>query len=162
MILSNFLSRQKHDDSNPHEIIQILFNMQGLLQARYFNISEGLPGKYVIQTQSQVKSSGIKLPEVHGIGKSLDPNIQPEKQVAKPIAVTKVKDISQIKPMLGQGRIGLRHKIRTSISKPLMQGMEKPPPKGLLPGTSKIQDVVIPIPYYAILHVKSKGDTGTK
>ena len=27
MILSDFLSRQKHDDSNPHEIIPILFNM---------------------------------------------------------------------------------------------------------------------------------------
>ena len=27
MILSDFLSRQKHDDSNPHEIIHILFNM---------------------------------------------------------------------------------------------------------------------------------------
>ena len=27
MILSDFLSRQKHDDSNPHEIIPISFNM---------------------------------------------------------------------------------------------------------------------------------------
>ena len=30
MILSEFLSRQKYDDSNPHKIIPILFNMQGL------------------------------------------------------------------------------------------------------------------------------------
>ena len=28
MILSNFSSRQKHDDSNPHEIIPFSFNMQ--------------------------------------------------------------------------------------------------------------------------------------
>ena len=28
MILSNFLSRQKHNDSNPHEIIPISFNVQ--------------------------------------------------------------------------------------------------------------------------------------
>ena len=28
MILSNFLSRQKHDESNPHETIPILLNMQ--------------------------------------------------------------------------------------------------------------------------------------
>ena len=35
--------------------------------------------KYLVQTQSQAKSSGIKLAEVHGIGKGLDPNIQPEK-----------------------------------------------------------------------------------
>ena len=27
MILSDFLSRQKHDDSNPHEMIPILFNL---------------------------------------------------------------------------------------------------------------------------------------
>ena len=33
MILSDFLSRQKHDDSNPHEIIPISFNMQSILQA---------------------------------------------------------------------------------------------------------------------------------
>ena len=32
MILSDFLSRQVHDDSNPHEIIPISFNMQNILQ----------------------------------------------------------------------------------------------------------------------------------
>ena len=31
MILSDFLSRQKHDDSNPHEIIPISFNMHNIL-----------------------------------------------------------------------------------------------------------------------------------
>ena len=57
--------------------------------------------------QYQVKSSGIKLPEVHGIGKSLDPNIQLEKQVIKPIT-TKAKAVSQKKPRLEEGRVGLR------------------------------------------------------
>ena len=33
MIFSDFLSRQKHDDSNTYEIIQISFNMQGILQS---------------------------------------------------------------------------------------------------------------------------------
>ena len=28
MILSDFLSRQKHEDSNPHEVISISFNIQ--------------------------------------------------------------------------------------------------------------------------------------
>ena len=51
--------------------------------------------KYLVQTQSQVKSSGIKLPEVHGIGKGLEQNIQPDKQVIKPIVDTKMKEISQ-------------------------------------------------------------------
>ena len=36
--------------------------------------------KYLIQTYSQVKSSGIKLPEVHGVEKSLNPNLRSEKQ----------------------------------------------------------------------------------
>ena len=50
--------------------------MQGVLQDKYDNI--GNLGKYLVQTWSQAKSNGIKLPEVHGIGKSLDPNIQPD------------------------------------------------------------------------------------
>ena len=91
MILSNFLSRQKQDNSNPHEIIPISFNMQSVLYARYYNIDEDSSGRYLVQIQSQAKSSGIKLPEVHGIGKGLDPNIQPEKQIIKPMPVTKVK-----------------------------------------------------------------------
>ena len=37
-------------------------------------------GKYLIQTCSQAKTSGIKLPEVHGVEKNLDPNLRPEKQ----------------------------------------------------------------------------------
>ena len=32
MILSDFLSRQIHDDSDPHEIILISFDMQNMLQ----------------------------------------------------------------------------------------------------------------------------------
>ena len=35
MILSDFLSRQRHDDSNPDEIIPISFNMQSILQSKY-------------------------------------------------------------------------------------------------------------------------------
>ena len=62
MVLSNFLSRQNHDDCNSHEIIPISFNIQSLLQARYYNIGEGITGKYLVQTWSQAKASGIKLP----------------------------------------------------------------------------------------------------
>ena len=32
LILNEFLSRQKHDDSNPHDIIPISFNMHNILQ----------------------------------------------------------------------------------------------------------------------------------
>ena len=87
--------------------------------------------KYIVQAWSQAKSSGIKLPEVHGIGKRLAPNVQPEKQVIKPIAFMKMKEVSEIKPRLGQGRAGLRCKIKTLIptiiNKPIEQAVEKQP-----------------------------------
>ena len=38
MILSDFLSRQIEDDSNPHEIIPISFNIREILQENYHNI----------------------------------------------------------------------------------------------------------------------------
>ena len=57
-----------------------------------------------MQTKSQATSSGIKLPEVHGVGKNLDPNIKPEKEDAKPIKG------STEKLHIGQGRAGLKRK----------------------------------------------------
>ena len=81
MILSDFLSRQRIDDSNPHEIIQILLNMRDVLQEKYYNFSNTKVGdRYLVQTRSQAKSSGVKLPEVHGIEKGLDPHVKPERQ----------------------------------------------------------------------------------
>ena len=112
----------------------------------------------------QAKSSGIKLPEVHGIDKGLDPNVQAEKQVIKPIAVTNQKEVSQIKSRCCQRRVGLRCKIKTliptSMNKPIKQAMEKQP-KFLVPKTSKIQDKVVPISNYTIPHAKSKDDSGS-
>ena len=67
MILSDFLSRQKHGTSNPHEIIPISFNIHGILHKIYYNI--GKSGKYLIRTWSQAKSSGIKLAESPGVSK---------------------------------------------------------------------------------------------
>ena len=36
MILSDFLSRQMHDDRNPHEILHISFNMYNTLYETYY------------------------------------------------------------------------------------------------------------------------------
>ena len=41
MILGDFLSRHKHGESNPHEIIPISFNIQSILWARYYNLDKG-------------------------------------------------------------------------------------------------------------------------
>ena len=38
MILSDCLSRQMIDKSNPHEIIPISFDMKAILKERYYNI----------------------------------------------------------------------------------------------------------------------------
>ena len=40
--------------------------------------------KFLIQTHSQAKMSGTKLPEVHRVRKELHPNPRPEKQHAMP------------------------------------------------------------------------------
>ena len=108
MILSDFLSRQKHDDSNPHEIIPILFNMHNVLQSKYYNITEKEQGKYLVQAKSEAKSSGIILPEVYGVDKRINPNIRLEKQVIKPTISPEAKGISQVIPRLGQGRAGIK------------------------------------------------------
>ena len=57
--------------------------MHNMLHEKYYNI--GKSEKYLVQMWSQTKSSGVKLLEVHGASKNLDPNIQPEKQTIKPL-----------------------------------------------------------------------------
>ena len=52
----------------------------------------------------QTKSSGKKLPEVHGVKKTLDTNTLPEKQKITP----QIKKNIEIKPRLGQGRTGIK------------------------------------------------------
>ena len=49
MILSDFLSRQETDKSDPHEIIPISFDMKPILNDRYYNVEEQ-EGKYLVQT----------------------------------------------------------------------------------------------------------------
>ena len=82
MILSNFLSRQEIDKSDPHEIIPISFNMKAILNDRYYNV-EKEESKYLVQKYSQTKDSGIKVPEVHGTKKGIDQNLRPEWLVRK-------------------------------------------------------------------------------
>ena len=97
MVISDFISRQRHDDSNPHKIIPISFNLQSILQSKDYNIGKEKVGNYLVQSRSQAKSNGIGLLEVHGIGERLDPSILPEKQVINPIITSEVKGMSQIK-----------------------------------------------------------------
>ena len=63
---------------------------------------------------------------MHGVDKVIDPNVQPEKQVIKPIVSSEAKGITQNKPRLGQGRAGIKRKIKPHLSqqlnKPIQSG----------------------------------------
>ena len=87
--------------------------MHKVFQENYYKIDS-----YLVQTRSQARSSGIKLPEVHGMRKNLDPNIKPEKQHA-----TSIKG-SVVKPHIGQGRAGLKRKRSDPINQPFNQPSE--------------------------------------
>ena len=125
MVLSNFLSRQKSDDSNPHELISISFSLRDQVSDYFYRIDNeiNLPrkDKYLVQTRSQVRSSGIRLPEILGANKGVDPHIQPGKQKSFPIqTVNKGMPTHPIpKPRIGQGRAGLRRKVNTLQPIPL-------------------------------------------
>ena len=74
--------------------------------------------KYLVQTSSQVKTSGTKLPEVNGVEKSLNPNLRPEKQHA----ITK-----QGKPermQMGQGRGGSKRRKADPICQIISQSSD--------------------------------------
>ena len=59
----------------------------------------------MVQTRSQMKASGVQLPEVHGSRKRLDPHRIPEK-LSQPIVRLDVDRKSRI----GQGRAGVKRK----------------------------------------------------
>ena len=77
MILSNFLQRQTYNDSDPPDIILISLNMHKALYENYYKIKT--KERYLVQTWSQTKASGIALPEVHVAKKTLYINMLPEK-----------------------------------------------------------------------------------
>ena len=136
MILSDFLSRQNINDGDTTEIIPISFNMRTVLQDKYNNIDEEKE-KFMVQTRSQMKASGVQLPEVHGSRKRLNPHKMLGKQ-SQPIIELDVER----KPRLGQGRAGVRRKAqppsyprsRTSESRPIIisNGAQPIMPKPML------------------------------
>ena len=98
MILCDFLSRSKCDDTDPHNLIPIAFH-QMELEPVQFNPNEILEyfysleelgycivveklepeQKYFIMTRSAAQQTGANIPKVHGADKPLDPDLKPEK-----------------------------------------------------------------------------------
>ena len=120
MILSDFLSRQEIDKSDPHEIIPISFDMKAILNEKYYKIEE--ESNYLVQMQSQAKERGIKVPEVHGTKKGLDPNLRPEwlvRKTQKPVENSRIekKETETPRPsnqIVDQVNSGCRDEIRKS------------------------------------------------
>ena len=133
MVLSDFLSRQKTDDSNPHELIPISFSLRDQVSDYFYRIDNenNLPrkDKYMVQTRSQVRSSGIRLPEIHEVNKGINPHLKPERQ--RPLPTLPTQNIPPThttqpinkgppthpipKPRIGHGRAGLRRKVKSSL-----------------------------------------------
>ena len=139
MILSDFLSRQKTGDSNPHEIIPISFSLRRVLSENYYMLDNTTDtakietDKYLVQNRPQTKSSKVTVPEVHGIDKGLNPHVKPERQksvVTLPIdkrLPTVVKPPIP-KPRIGHGRAGIRRKVRAIQPTPMPMQMPTPVP----------------------------------
>ena len=166
--------------------------MQDVLHTKYYNVNEKEQGKYLIQTRSQAKTSGIILPEVHGIDKGIDPNVRLEKQFVKPVItpqthiLPEVKNISQIKLRMGQGRAGIKiKKLKFFVcqpydkpeqpkllpgGRPIIQIAERPtqsrtrskvstPESSVIPGRPGHHDEVIPVPNYTMPQTISEHDS---
>ena len=120
------------DDSNPHEIIPISSTLKSPVSNHFYQInstneiSETETNKYLIQTRSQAKSSGIKVPEIHGVNKGINPHIKLGRQQPLPalhmhsiLLTTLAQPVDKGLPThpipktrIGQGRAGLKRKIR--------------------------------------------------
>ena len=156
MVLSDFLSRQKTDDSNPHEIIPISFTLRSQVDNHFYQINNEIDqpktNEYLVQTRSQAKSSGIKIPEIHGANKGLNLHVKLGKQRPLPSLPTHSSPPTLLvhhvdkglpthpipKPRIGQGRAGLRRKVKTNQPIPLPQQTPAQPitthvPKAALP-----------------------------
>ena len=152
MILSDFLSRQMIDKSNPHDFIPISFNMKAILKDRYYNVGD--ENRYLVQTHSQAKDSGIKLPEVHSVDTGINPDIKPERQVLK-------YQNSTNKPKLGQGWEGLRRemKARAHVQFQVQIKDENQTREQIL--SKKKEGIQMPLTKQTIVrHIKQRSDSG--
>ena len=149
MVLSNFLSRQKMDDSNPHELIPISFMLRSQVDNHFYQIdnenNQPKIDRYLVQTRSQVKLSSIKLLEIHGANKGIDPNVQPGKQRPFPSlpiqTVDKESPTHPIpRPRIGQGGAGLRKEVKA------LQPISSPHQLPVQPITEHVSKTVMPLP----------------
>ena len=115
--------------------------MNTILNDRYYNVEEE-ESKYLVQTWSQTKDSGIKVPEVPGTKKSVDPNLRPEWLVRKSQKLAersrieqKKADFQNRKPSYRSNRFRTK---RRDQKTQIEQGRENIPKQGHDPQEPKI------------------------
>ena len=106
MVLSDFLSRQIEDDSDPHEIIPIPFKIKKMLKENYQNM---VKDTYMVQTRSQAKAQANA----------------PTVQSTKPVTQNTIPKVDKI-PIKTEKEKDLKppHSI---VDKQLPQGLTLPP-----------------------------------
>ena len=75
MVLSDFLSMHFEDDSDPHEIIPISFNIKEILKENYQNMVKDM---YMLQTRSQAKAKAKCPPVQSTTGRPVTQNTIPK------------------------------------------------------------------------------------
>ena len=80
--------------------------MKAILKDKYYNV--GNESRYLVQICSQIKNKGMKLQEVHGVNKGINPDMKPEWLVQK-------SQKSVDKSKLGQGKEDPRRGVKTPI-----------------------------------------------
>ena len=83
MVLHNFLSIMEGDESDPHEIIPISFNIQSTLARQYYTIASHIAETHKVKTGLATKAAGVHMPIVHRVDKVVNPNLKPEVRVKK-------------------------------------------------------------------------------
>ena len=85
MVLSDFLSRQLGDKSDPHQIIPISFNIKEVLKRNY---QDNAQATFMVQTRSQ--SKGVKAL----MAKESPNSTNRKEQEIKPIIIDDIQTVS--------------------------------------------------------------------
>ena len=149
MVLSDFLPRERTDDSSPHKLLPISFTLRNQVDNHFYQINSGTnhpkTDKYLVQIRSQTKSSGIKILEIHGANKGLNPHVKLGKQ--RPLPSLPIHNIDKgppthpiPKPRISQGRARLRRKAKTH------QAISLPQQTPAQPLVSQVLKTALPLP----------------
>ena len=125
-----------HDTNDPYEIIILSFNMQTVLQNKYYNMHESVQAEYFLQARSKTNTSDTKL------AKSTWYRIRcwSRKTSNKATEYTSISACSHwVKSQIGQGRASTRRKILQRF--PMSQSPEKTEQPKLLPGEKSVVQI---------------------